>query len=262
MSAPANLAATTNPYESDRYLAEYLLFHFGKDHEVLPWENGPRDALGFVNRTAGAAKAACPEGGRALDVGCAVGGATFALADHFDEVTGIDFSASFIHAANQLLAGNAIDYPRIEEGDVTTTLLAEPPAIPNPEGIRFQEGDATDLPPDLGSFDCVHAANLICRLPEPMHFLNRVPSLVKPGGALVLATPCTWLEEYTPREKWLGGYSEKGTPVATLDRLKAILEPNFVLETRRDEPFLIREHARKYQWSVSLLTTWRRKANS
>ncbi len=260
MSAPANPAATANPYESDRFLAEYLLFHFGKDHEVLPWESGPRDALGFVRRTARAAQAASPKGGRALDVGCAVGGATFALADHFDEVTGIDFSSSFIQAANQLLTGKGIDYPRIEEGSVTTTLRVDPPAIRNPKGIHFQQGDATNLSRNLGPFDCVHAANLICRLPEPMRFLDQAPSLIKPGGSLVLATPCTWLEEYTPRNKWLGGYSENGKPVATLDRLKAILEPNFDLETRCDEPFLIREHARKYQWSVSLLTTWRRKA--
>ena len=52
-----------------------------------------------------------------------------------------------------------------------------------------------DLPNDLGSFDIVHAANLICRLPNPMLFLDRLPELVKEGGgSLLLATPFTWLE--------------------------------------------------------------------
>jgi 2-polyprenyl-3-methyl-5-hydroxy-6-metoxy-1,4-benzoquinol methylase len=34
-----------------------------------------------------------------LDVGCAVGGASFELARHFREVVGIDFSRAFVQAA-------------------------------------------------------------------------------------------------------------------------------------------------------------------
>lgn len=32
---------------------------------------------------------------------------------------------------------------------------------------HFKEGDACDLPEDIGQFGCVLAANLICRLPDP-----------------------------------------------------------------------------------------------
>ena len=35
--------------------------------------------------------------------------------------------------------------------------------------------------------------------------LDRCPSLIVKGGLLVITTPYTWLEEYTPRELWLGG---------------------------------------------------------
>ena len=41
-----------------------------------------------------------------------------------------------------------------------------------------------NLPSSLDSYDLVHAANLICRLPEPKKFLNRLPDLVKKGGYL------------------------------------------------------------------------------
>lgn len=41
--------------------------------------------------------------GRALDLGCAVGRATIELAQYFDEVVGIDYSNSFIEAANKVL---------------------------------------------------------------------------------------------------------------------------------------------------------------
>jgi hypothetical protein len=73
---------------------------------------------------------------------------------------------------------------------------------------------------------------------------------VKPGGELVLATPCTWLEEFTPPENW--------PPNGTFEFLKATLTPGFTLIHQAEEPFLIRETARKFQWTSSLVTVWRR----
>ncbi len=43
----------------------------------------------------------------------------------------------------------------------------------------LSQGDACDLPAKLPQFDAVLAANLVCRLPEPLKFLDRLPSLVK-----------------------------------------------------------------------------------
>ena len=106
------------------------------------------------------------------------------------------------------------------------------------------------LPDDLGQFDRVHAANLLCRLPEPNRLLARLPDLVKPGAELVLATPCTWLAEFTPPENW--------PPARTFDWLQSKLTPAFSLELLTDEPFLIRETARKFQWTTSQVTVWRR----
>ena len=108
-----------------------------------------------------------------------------------------------------------------------------------------------NLRDDLGSFDIVHAANLICRLSEPQKLLDRLPSLVKSGGQLLLTTPCTWLEEFTPAANWPKG--------STLEWLEDKLAPQFILEHQADLPFLIREHARKFQWSVALGTRWVRK---
>ena len=59
-----------NIYESDKLLAEYLLFHYGSAEEILPYEFGPRDALEYPARCASECGTA---GGRALDLGCAVG---------------------------------------------------------------------------------------------------------------------------------------------------------------------------------------------
>ena len=120
--------------------------------------------------------------------------------------------------------------------------------------ISFETGDAMNLRGDLGEFDIVLAANLLCRLPDPAKFLARLPKLVKPGGRLVITTPCTWMEEFTPRANWL--CSENST---TLDGLHHHLDAHFDLVKTTDLPFLIREHARKFQWTVALASVWKRK---
>jgi putative 4-mercaptohistidine N1-methyltranferase len=239
-------------YESDKLLAEYLLFHFGTAGEILPpgrvWPAGMGEALDFPKRTV--AHFSQDKVARGLDLGCAVGRSTFEMVRNCDEVIGIDFSHAFIRAAEALRLGETLGYDRLEEGALRTRLRArKPEGIPG-EKLRFLQGDAMNLPDVLGSFDRVHAANLLCRLVEPKRLLERLPSLVKPGGELVLATPCTWLEEFTPPENWPAD--------STFAWLKASLTPEFALIRQAEEPFLIRETARKFQWTSALVTVWRR----
>ena len=33
--------------------------------------------------------------------------------------------------------------------------------------------------------------------------LKRLPGLLNPGGQLIITSPYTWLEDYTPRKNWL-----------------------------------------------------------
>lgn len=65
--------------------------------------------------------------------------------------------------------------------------------------MTFEQGDACNLRSDIGQFGCVLGANVLCRLPNPLDFLNRLPSVVVPGGIVVLVSPYTWLEEYTSK---------------------------------------------------------------
>jgi putative 4-mercaptohistidine N1-methyltranferase len=241
-------------YESDKLLAEYLLFHFATEEEILPssrpWPVGMRMALDFTRRTVAHFSPGMAD--RGLDLGCAVGRSTFEMANHCASVLGIDFSQAFIRAAERLRCGEAISYDRREEASVVTRLEAHAPAGTDAAKLAFLQGDAMCLPEDLGNFDRVHAANLVCRLQEPQRLLDRLPKLVRPGGELVLATPCTWLEEFTPPENWPCG--------TTFDWLKTILAPSFALLREAEEPFLIRETARKFQWTSSLVTVWQRRS--
>ena len=65
--------------------------------------------------------------------------------------------------------------------------------------VTFQHGDACNLPEGLGQFEVVLAANLICRLPDPMGFFNRLKDLVVPTGIVVITSPYSWLEQYTAK---------------------------------------------------------------
>ena len=251
-----------NPYESERLLAEYLLFHYGKPEEVLPYPFGPAAALDFAVRvvTETVNFAELPAGARALDLGCAVGRSSFELARGCQEVLGIDFSQSFVRAAAELAGGVRLPYERVDEGRLTTTCEAEVPSGIDRRRVRFEVGDACALPTGLGRFDVVLLANLVDRLPDPSRCLERLPDLVALGGQLVIASPFTWLEDYTPRSQWLGGFEDAGRRLSTSLMLRERLEGAFEFRRQVDLPFLIREHSRKYQWSVSWAGVWRRRS--
>lgn len=236
-----------NIYETEKLVSEYLLFHYGTAEQILGWEDGPVSALGFPARIV----KRFSEGrvARALDLGCAVGRSSFEMSRDAEEVLGIDFSQAFVDAAVGMGVEGSATVGRLEEAALVTEV-----EVVLPEGVgrpKFEQGDAMELRDDLGEFDRVLAANLLCRLGDPGKLLARLPGLVRSGGELVLTTPCTWLEEFTPRGNWPGG--------GTLEWLKEELGKGFELVEERDEPFLIRETARKFQWTVALLTKWRKK---
>ncbi|MEX2580106.1 MAG: methyltransferase domain-containing protein [Verrucomicrobiales bacterium] len=242
-------------YESDLLRDWYLLFHYGTPEEILDGvgfdpASLPNRCLEFPSATVEAAKSEGPVA-RALDLGCAVGRSAFELSRIADEVVGIDFSESFVAAADAIRSGEAVGYRRYGEMHLPESLAARLPGETNPDRISFERGDAMELREDLGAFDLVHAANLLCRLADPLRLLGRLSSLVTPGGRLVLATPATWLEEFTPAANQPEG--------PTLDYLRHHLASDFDFVEANELPFLIREHRRKWQLSTSQTSLWIRK---
>jgi putative 4-mercaptohistidine N1-methyltranferase len=250
-----------NIYETDKLLAEYLLFHYGTAEEIAPPLPGVNTALDYAVRCVSECvdAAALPPNARALDLGCAVGRSTFELARHCKEVIGIDYSRRFIEAAETVRTAGELGYGRTDEGVLVTKLVAHRPPGIDPERVSFEVGDAMNLRASLGSFDVVLMANLIDRLHTPQDCLARLPGLVKAGGQLIITSPYTWLEDFTLQEDWLGGFERDGARVNTLNGLQAALGANFALAGTRELPFLIREHARKFQLSVAQASLWKRK---
>jgi putative 4-mercaptohistidine N1-methyltranferase len=247
-------------YETDLLLNQYLLFHYGTADDQLPYPFGPRNALFFPQRCV---SNFLPEIGnvvRALDLGCAVGRSTFELTRWSEEVIGIDLSRRFIQAAQSIQETGRIEIRRTEEGAIFTLLERELPPDIRRESCRFVLGDATEPKSGLGSFDVVLAANLIDRVSRPRNLLHALSGIVRPGGHLIITSPYTWLEEFTPPGEWLGGIrANPGQAIFSLPAIKRELDGGFSLEHTEDMPFLIREHARKFQWSVAQATVWKRK---
>ncbi|HWY75448.1 MAG TPA: putative 4-mercaptohistidine N1-methyltransferase [Verrucomicrobiae bacterium] len=254
-------AAQGNYYETDRAVAEYLLFHYGEPGQIAPPD--------FALAAAGSFPARCisecldpsrlPPRASALDLGCAVGRATFEMARHCQSVLGIDWSERFITIGKHLRKNGSFLFGCVDEGDLTHPCQAVVPAEIDRLRIRFERGDAMDLPESLRDFDVVLMANLIDRLRDPRRCLERLPALVKPGGQLIITSPYTWMTEYTPKKNWLGGFEQRGKRHRTLDALKQLLAPEFQFQRAKEIPFLIREHARKFQLGVAEASVWIRQ---
>jgi putative 4-mercaptohistidine N1-methyltranferase len=250
-----------NFYETDRALTEYLLFHYGSPDELLP-EAFPREnVLHFPVRcvTECLDVKSLPPQPQALDLGCAVGRATFELARWCSPVIGVDFSERFITIAGHLKKNGSFLFGCVEEGDLTHPCQAVVPPDIDRTRVQFERGDAMDLRKDIGKFDVVLMANLIDRLGNPRRCLGKVKDLLNPGGQLIVTSPYTWNVEYTPKENWLGGFERDGGRVRTMSTLSELLSPDFQCGPRKNLSFLIREHARKFQLGISEASVWIRK---
>ena len=252
--APAGRPASH--YETDRLVSEYIEFHYGAEYYGVP--NFPLTLARMAISAMGNKPA-----GKALDLGCATGRASFELARHFNKVTGIDFSARFIGIGTQLIEQGRLGYTLVDEGELLShkeCSLAEHDLASVAGKVEFFQGDACNLKPIFTGYDLILAANLIDRLYSPARFLESVHERLNPGGLLMLTSPYTWLEEHTKREEWIGGFKKDGENLTTLDGLKAMLGEHFRLVNGPLEvPFVIRETKRKFQHTLAAVTIWERR---
>ena len=254
VESAAQVVMHQDQYETDLLAAQYCDAHYGEEHFGVA--NAPAAcALACLELMEGRAK------GHALDLGCAVGRSSFELArGGFEQVTGLDFSSRFFRLAARMQEEGYLRYTLPEEGEIVSfheIYLTSLGLDKVRDRVRFYQGDACNLPEKFSGYDLVLAANLIDRLYAPGRFLASIAGHMNPGGVLVLVSPYTWLEEFTSKPEWLGGYREAGEPVWTLDRLKQLLAPRFrMLAEPRDITFIIRETRRKFQHCVAELTAW------
>ncbi len=253
----AEVRPPATQYETDKLLSEYAEFHFGDENLGVP--NYPKAIAELAIRAVGDRPAIA-----ALDIGCASGRSTFELARHFDHVTGVDFSARFIAQGVSMADQGALRYTLVDEAELVgyRTRYLDQLGLAEVSGkVQFWQGDACNLKPQFTGYDLVLASNLLDRLYDPERFLAEIHRRIKAGGLLVLASPYTWQEEHTPREKWLGGFKKDGENYTTRDALDELLGEHFSLVGEPGRmPFVIRETTNKYQYNFTDITIWERKA--
>jgi putative 4-mercaptohistidine N1-methyltranferase len=245
-----------NRYETAALCNQYLLFHYGSDRDLMPFSFGPQNALHFPVRcvTECLAVEELPAAATALDLGCAVGRSSFELARSCKRVVAVDSSHTFIAAAKRLQQAGQLEYTILGEGAQQVTCLANLPEGVSPERVDFRRRDVMEFARTSEPFDVALAANLLCRLSDPRAFLTLLPKMVAPKGQLILTSPYSWLEEFTPKANWLTGTGKRA-----LEYIQEALQDTFSLQRAFDLPFLIREHLRKYEWGVAEVSIWRRK---
>jgi 5-histidylcysteine sulfoxide synthase/putative 4-mercaptohistidine N1-methyltranferase len=244
----------TESYESDALISQYCHFGWGESYFGVP--NYPlscaRLAIDYMGQRPMR---------RALDLGCAIGRSSFELARSFQEVVGIDFSARFIQHALSLKETGVLRYTIPAEGELESyheVRLGDFGLDAVAEKVTFWQGDACNLKPVFTGFDLVFAGNLLDRLYDPRKFLLSLHDRIEPGGLLILTSPYTWQESFTPVERWIGGIKRDAESVTTLDGLREILIPQFRLIETRDVPFVIRETRRKFQHTIAEMSVWER----
>lgn len=244
-------------YESNARMAEYAEFHYGDE-----WFGVANFPQALANKALAAM--AGRQKKRALDLGCASGRGSFELAREFEHVDGVDFSANFIRQGVEMAEQKVLRYTRTEEGELVSyqeRTLVSMGLEEAADRVSFHQGDACNLKPQFSDYDLVLAANLIDRLYKPAQFLQTIHQRINAGGILMIASPYTWLEEYTPMEEWIGGFKKNGENFSTLDGLKELLEPHFrMISDPEKVPFVIRETMHKYQHSLSEVTLWERRS--
>ena len=232
-------------YEQERTLHEYLGFHYpdGDPLTALLGDRTPAlsERFPFAIRELWEPQ---PDG-LALDVGAACGRMTLELAADHRHAIGLDLSKSLIRGAERVRRDGRARYDSVVEGDIRRSHNVE---VPRAQNAAFLVADAGGLPFSAETFHTVIALNLIDRVPDPAGVVDELSRLVRRGGILIVASPFTWLTEFTPRENWLVG----------VETLRTQLDAEFDVDEARRMPFFIPHHARTGQLGVSVVVRARK----
>lgn len=133
-----------------------------------------------------------------LDVGCGVGRVIYDCAPAWPETAfaGFDYSYNMCRRAAELLCGGEpVALPGLARWGWPGVEFGEARKLAN---VSIVQGTALDLPWAPLSFDAVMATLVLCRLPDPVAGLAQMVRVLRPGGRLLLATPCG----FTTPEPW------------------------------------------------------------
>ncbi len=205
--------------------------------------------------------------GPVVELGCAVGRASFALAEATDGlVLGLDLHLGLLRVASQALRRGRVVYPRRRVGLVYDRRDFAV-SLPGAERVDFWLADALALPLPAASASFLLALNLLDCVSAPWMLLSSMAQVLRSGGRAALCTPYDWAPSATPLEGWLGGHSQRGPERGDAEpALRALLDPaspryaggGLRLLGEREADWRVRLHARsEMRYRVDMLALGR-----
>ena len=196
----------------------------------------------------------CLYNGPLLDIGCAVGRGTFALAKEGNTPTlGIDINFSMLRMAHQIKKTKTISYQKRRCGTIYET-VSYPIPLTHANNVDFWAVDACHLPFPSDHIIRCHSSNLIDCVRDPAQHLQELSRVHSHLGYISIVTPFDWSPNATEYANWIGGHSPmfplKGDPVELLKWYFSSESPfqdlqNFEIIRAQDNiPWRIRIHDR------------------
>jgi SAM-dependent methyltransferase/uncharacterized protein YbaR (Trm112 family) len=182
----------------------------------------------------------------AIDIGCSVGGTTFAFAERVGRLTvGVDLNFAMLRVASRALREGHVRYARRSVGlvherrEVTIELPAR-------DLVDFWCCDAAALPFADGTFSTASALNIIDCVAAPQDVVAECARVLQHGGEAFVSTPYDWTPTATPVEQWLGGHSQRGPDRGAAEpALRALLSRHFeIVAEEENVPWRLRLHDR------------------
>jgi SAM-dependent methyltransferase/uncharacterized protein YbaR (Trm112 family) len=234
-------------------VSTYAWEHYG-DLDPEEAECHPRPGTTLAALAAGYELAKPVAEGPVIDVGCAVGRGSFALAQRTGElVLGVDLHYPMLRLAAEVLREGAVRYARRRVGLVYDR-RAFAARFDAGENVDFWGCDAAALPFAAGTFAFAAALNVLDSIYAPRELLGSIERVLAPGGKAVLTSPYDWAPAATALEGWLGGHSQR-SPSGGSSQLavRALLTPGGspapiaglrLVAERDDLPWHLRLHER------------------
>jgi SAM-dependent methyltransferase len=214
----------------------------------------PRPGTTLAALTTGCGLAEPVPAGPVLEVGCAVGRGSFALAERTGElVLGVDLHFPMLRLAAGVLREGTVRYARRRVGLVYDR-REFPARFDHRENVDFWACDAAALPFAPGTFSLAVALNLLDSIYAPRELLGSIARVLVEGGKAVLSCPYDWAPGATPLEGWLGGHSQRSPSDGSSEAVvRALLTPGSsstsvdglrICAERDDLPWHLRLHGR------------------
>jgi SAM-dependent methyltransferase len=189
-------------------VSAYTWDHYG---DLDPDEAGaePRPGTMLATLETGWQLAQPIPGGPVLEVGCAVGRGSLALAQRTDElVLGVDLHFPMLRLAARVLRDGTVRYARRRVGLVYDRRVFDV-RFERCENVDFWACDAAALPFAPATFAAVAGLNVLDSVYAPRELLDSIAQVLTTGGKAVLTSPYDWSPAATPLEGWLGGHSQR-----------------------------------------------------